>query len=116
MSDIKLTKDSDALICLMYKNYCEARKNGISKSKAKQLGSCETIHDCLTPNWSIEDTLETANELNRAGLINCLYADNTIYTSSISDEGISYMESRFKDNLLSIVEYLSKFKNLIPFI
>ncbi|MBU4438209.1 MAG: hypothetical protein L6276_12610, partial [Acetobacterium sp.] len=90
MSDIKLTKDSDALICLMYKAYCEARKNDIDKYIAKQFGNCEEIQNKLTPNWSLNDTLETANELSRAGFLECLYGDNTIMESSLTDNAIIY--------------------------
>lgn len=104
------------MICLMYKFYCESRKNGVSKYDAKQFGSCADLQTSLTPNWTLEDTLETANELKRAGLIDCSYSDDTIDESWITDEGIIYMESRFKNNMASLAEYIGKFTTLIPFI
>lgn len=116
MSNVKLTKDSDTLICLMYKDYCESRKSGVNKYTAKHFGSCEDIHVTLTPNWSLDDTLETANELRRAGFIDCRYGDGTITDSWMTDDGIIYMESRFENNVNSVIEYISKIKNLIPFI
>lgn len=35
---IMLTKDSDALICLLYKQYLQKRKDGIPKADAKDFG------------------------------------------------------------------------------
>lgn len=116
MSNIELTSDSDALICLMYKAYCNSRNNGINKFQAKQFGSSEDIQSSLTPNWSKEDTLETCRELARANLLDCSYADGIIYTSYLTDQAIIYMESRFKNNLSDVLEYIGKIKNIIPFV
>lgn len=59
MSDIKLTKDSDTLICVLYKSYLEARKNGTSKRDAKTLGGASYIQKNLMPKWSLEDVEDT---------------------------------------------------------
>jgi len=38
MREVALTKDSDALICALYKEYLQKRRDGISKREAKYLG------------------------------------------------------------------------------
>lgn len=112
--DMKLTKDSDALICLLYKYYCQKCKGGTSKSEAKFLGSSKVIQKTIAPKWSFDDVDETCRELSRAKLLECFYADDVVYESWLSDNGIIYMENRFKDGLDSVLEYLDKIKNLLP--
>lgn len=111
MMDITLTKDSEKLICIMYKNYLEKRKSGIDKKRAIFFISSHTIHEELIPEWSFSDVDDTCRELSRAGVITCRWADNTAHYIVISDLGIAYMENRFKDGLISVIDFLSK---LIP--
>lgn len=111
--DIKLTKDSDRLICEIYKKYLEKIAENISKSEAKKLGSSKEIHSEIMPEWFFSDVDEICRELGRAGLLNCFYADNIVYSASISDVGIIYMENRFKNGIKDVVNFLSNFTSLI---
>lgn len=111
---LRLTRDSDALICLLYKHYCQQLKRGISKSDAKQFGGSPEIHKSIAPKWTFENVDETCKELSRAGLLNCYCAENIVWDSSLSDEGIIYMENRFKDGLKDVLEYLEKIRNILP--
>lgn len=43
MSNIKLSRNNDYLICTLYKNYLEKVKSGLSKSEARWLGSSDDI-------------------------------------------------------------------------
>ena len=110
MSDINLTKDSDALICAIYKDYLEKRKNGISKNNCKHIGSSEDIQKTIVPEWSFEDVEETCRELSRANLLDCNFADNIVYDSYLSDTAIIYMENRFKNGLSEVLDYFQKIK------
>lgn len=114
--EIMLTKDSDALICLMYKGYCNDRKAKITKDIAKNFGNSKQIHERYVSTWMFDDCLETCRELHRAGLIDCEYGDGDIVFSSFTDLGIIYMEGRFSRNVQSIIDYLKTFKDIIPFI
>ncbi len=107
-----LTKDSEKLICIMYKDYLEKRKSGVSKSDAKKFGSSHTIHEQLVPDWLFEDVDETCRELSRAGLLHCVFGDNIACKVFMSDQGIVYMENRFKNGLNELVDFISK---LSPF-
>ncbi|KIP21099.1 hypothetical protein JV16_01593 [Anoxybacillus ayderensis] len=114
MVDIQLTKDADALICLLYKQYCAKLKDGVPKSQAKMFGSSEDIHQTIAPKWSFENVDETCRELHRAGLIECRYGDDIVWFVQLSDLGVIYMENRFKEGLKSVLEYLNKIRNVLP--
>lgn len=115
MSEIELTKDSDYLICLLYKGYLEARASGIPKSNAKQFGNSRMINDTYVPDWSFEDCLDTCGELHNAGFLDWLCGGNEIIHSNISDVGIIYMEGRFKKNVQSIVDHIKDIKAIFLF-
>ena len=114
MDKIRLSKDADALICVVYKAYLERRKAGQSKRDARLMGGSPNIHKELLPKWSFEDVDETCGELSIAGLLNCQYADNFAYFVTLSDKGIIYMENRFKDGLSAVLEHLKSLMTFIP--
>jgi len=110
----RLTKDSDALLCLLYKQYCQKRKSDVSKSSAKMFGSSADIQKTITPKWTFENVNETCNELSRAGFLDCSHSDDVVDSTCLSDIGIIYMENRFKDGLKSVLQYLERIKGLLP--
>ena len=110
MSNIVLSKDADYLICLIYKYYLELRDNGFSKSDAKSLGDSPDIQQKIIPEWSLEDTDDTCRELIRKGFLdNRLYIDNRCGYMRLSDEGIIYMENRFKNGFKEVTDFIAKF-------
>lgn len=110
MSEIVLTKDADYLICLIYKYYLELRQNGISKSEAKSLGSSRDVNTDIIPEWSFNDTDDTCRELiNKNLLTNRIYMDNYCGYMTLSDEGIIYMENRFKNGFKQLTDFIAKF-------
>ncbi len=113
MSEVRLTKDADALICALYKEYLQRRKDGEPKGGAKFLGGAEHIQQTIVPKWSLGDTEETLWELNRAGLLVCQPADDTVYLAFLADEGIIYMENRFKCGLSDVLGYIEKIKSIL---
>lgn len=94
-----LTKDSEKLLCVLYKNYLEKRKSGAAKSEAKSFGSSHNIHESLCPNWLFEDVDDTCRELSRA--------DSIAYHVNLSDFAISYMDNRFKNGLKDVINFLA---------
>lgn len=104
-----LSKDADKLICLLYKHYLEQRKANVSKSNARAFGSSHNIHESFCPDWLFEDVDDTCRELSRAGLLNCIWADNIAYDVSFSDQAVIYMEKRFENNLNKLIDFISKF-------
>lgn len=114
-SDIELTSDADYLICALYRKYQENRKSGMSKSKAKIFGGSENIHETLMSEWSIEDVTETCRELHRSEMLQCMFADDTVYIAVLSDKAIIYMEKRFANNIQAILDNMAKIKSAIFF-
>lgn len=113
--NIKISKEADILICLLYKQYCDQRKGRVPKSKAKMFGSSEDIQEAILPKWSPEDVDDTCRELGKAKLLDCFYADDIAYIVHLTDEGIVYMENRFENNFKSLLEYLESLMNILPF-
>lgn len=113
MSELKLSKDADALVCALYKSYCEKRKLGKSRADAKHTGSAEEIRNEVVPGWQLPDVEDTCWELKRAGLLDSLDADNTVYDSSLTDEAIIYMEGRFKSGFTEFLGYLEQIKSIL---
>ena len=107
---MELTKNSKKLICLLYKDYLKKRKAGLSKTISNSFGSSHNIHERLCPNWIFEDVDNTCRELSRAGMLNCLWADDIACLVQISDSGIIYMENRSKNGLLGVIKFISEFK------
>ena len=108
---MELTKDSEKLICLLYKDYLRKRKSGISKSSAKSFGSSHDIHASLCPELIFEDVDNACCELSRADMLDCFWADGIAYHVELSDTCIVYMENRFKNGLAEVVDFISK---LVP--
>lgn len=104
---VNLTKDADKLLCCIYKQYLEKRKSGCSKSQAKSFEKDFYTKDKNISSWSYPDVCDTLLELGRAKYIRlCLGAD-----FDLEDLAIVYMENRFKDGLVEVVDFISK---LIP--
>lgn len=106
---MELTKDAKKLLHVLYTSYCDKRKNDIPKSKACCFGGSPKIHQDLLPEWMFEDVDDTCRELSRAGLINCLWADNIAIQVTLPASTIALMENRAKNNLLAAGEFVSKF-------
>ena len=115
MSNTELTRDAEALFCVLYKEYLERRKNGVPKVNARMFGGAEFIHANLMNKWAFEDVDETCRELDRAGFLTCGYADNHCYIAYLSDTGIIHMENRFKDGFMEVLSYIEKLRSLLPF-
>lgn len=104
---MELTKDADKLACSMYKSYLEKRKSGTNKTNARHFELDEIQSYKLCSGWSIHDIKATVAELKCAGLGD-MYFSGSFFAN---DQFIIYMENRFKNGLLDVVEFLSK---LIP--
>lgn len=113
MSEIKLTKDSEALICAIYKEYLQRRKSGTPKGDAKWFGDAEEIQKNIVPKWQLGDVEETCWELERKNFLVCQSANNTILETVLGDEAIIYMENRFQNGLNDVLEYLEKIKSIL---
>lgn len=110
---VELTNDADYLICVLYKYYKERRKGGVNKGDAKLIGSSNFIFTRLLSEWTFEDVDETCRELHRAELLECVYADNVVVLSLLTDTAIIYMENRFKNGLSEVIDNIIRLKSII---
>lgn len=111
----ELTREADALFCLIYKHYLQRRKEGVPKGDAKMLGGSHDIHEKIISKWVHSDVDETCRELDRAGYLNCRYYDDEVGNAVIMDRGIIFMETRFKNGLDEVLKYLESIKKIILF-
>lgn len=110
--DIKLTKDADKMICEIYAAYLERRKSGMSKGPAKDFADQKNWPGSYCDSWNSPDAKEALVELKHAGLVRLyLYGGFSLET-----DAIIYMENRFKNGLSEVLDWISKFKNVIPFV
>lgn len=115
IDELNLTNDAKYLISKMYSEYLEKRKSGKPKSDARSFFDIETVHK-LMPEWSADDVLDTCWELKVKGLLNGSSASNSLIYISMTTDAIAILESSFKDKVNEVLEYVTKIKNLIPFI
>lgn len=113
--EYNLTKNAKKLISLMYGLYLENRELGKNKSQSKHMGGSAVIKEKLLIDWEIADIDDTCRELSRTGLLKCFFAGPSIYNAWLTDAGIAYLESRFKNGLKDVVEFLSNLGAILPF-
>ncbi len=100
-----LTKDADKMICCIYKSFLQRKKDGSSKAAARRFEDSFFSSEEHLSAWEHEDISETRLELGRNGLIKNYIGGNF----ELTDMGIVYMESRFKNNLIAVTDFISKF-------
>lgn len=107
MDNLKLSSDSDLLICEIYKLYLIQRSQGRSKVDAKYIGSYIELAN-LIPNSTYDDINDTCRILGKLGLLSISYADNACNHISLTEDGIVYMENRFYNKISNVIEYITK--------
>lgn len=102
---MNLTKDADKMICHIYKSFLQQRKSGISKASARKFEEDYFSTSTDFSSCSKEDVEETLLELGRAELVKIYIGGNF----DLTDTGIIYMESRFKNGLVEVTDFIAKF-------
>lgn len=100
-----MTKDADKMICCIYKCYLDRIKSGSSKTSARNFDSDYQQSDKFLSKWHVDDFATVRNELHRLSFLKV----NIIGGFSLTDNGISYMENRFKNNLIELTSYIAQF-------
>lgn len=101
----ELTKDADKLVCSLYKLYLSRRKDGFDKVHARQFSLSDITDMKPFDSWSENDIIDTLRELSRAGF-GRLYISGSFIAH---DAFVIYMESRFKNGLNEVTDFISKF-------
>lgn len=103
--NIELTKDTDKILCTLYKTYLERIKSGISKNDAIEFEESSILQKQLFTNISVEDLDFSLIELYKANLIKL----DITGCSMLAPSAIIYMENRFKNGLSEVIDFISKF-------
>lgn len=101
----ELTKDADKMICVIYKMYLEKIKSGMSKTASNAFEEDFYRFDKLLSKWHPDDITTTFLELGQKGYLKIYISGNF----EITNQAIIYMENRFKNGLLDLIDLVSKF-------
>lgn len=103
---MELTKDADKMICIIYHDFLSRRKDRIPKSEASRFSDDYFQTQKAFKDWLADDLEVTLLELARSGLTKIYIGGNF----DLTDSGVYYMENRFKNGLLEVTDFISKFK------
>ena len=108
MSDLpRVTKDSERLVILLYKQYVVSVKSGIPRSEARLFGDYDQIADQFCPGESVESVSDLLWELARADYLEVSAYDDMPCECELTMPCIVMMENRFKDGIKSILDFLT---------
>ncbi|MBR1740236.1 MAG: hypothetical protein IJ737_08075 [Ruminococcus sp.] len=100
-----ITKDAENVICYLYKIYLDRRKDNISRDEAAFFEEEFFYSDKKLSKISASDLDSYFCELKENGYIKYDVCGNV----EIKNEAIVYMENRFKNNILALLDIVSKF-------
>lgn len=114
MQNIRITQDAELMLCILYGEYKVRRKEGMSRSDARNFGSSQNIQDKYIKQWPIQDIDDAAVELRDNGLFQFLWADNTVYADAkLTNEGITYMENLFGEKFDALTKRIATLRAII---
>lgn len=102
---MSLTKEADKTMCCLYKEYLNRVKQGQSKSSSKVFKRGYAESDDVLSQWYPEDVADAYSELKKTGFITYSVTGSITLTS----DGISYMQNRFKNGVEDVVDFITKF-------
>ena len=103
--EIKLTKEADKLLDVMFSVYRARRKEGQGKRAAARFDGMflEEMHPFCT--WPAGDLDDALNELSENGFVDAYVTGDCALTSS----AIAFFEDRIADGFKEVTSYLSQF-------
>lgn len=111
--NLKITRDADAFICVLYREYLSARKSGRTIEQAQFFEDDINIQSRFFPKWHLEDITHLCFYLEEKGLLDVFEADVRAYKVYLSDAGIVYMESRFPDGIAQVLSTIATLASLV---
>lgn len=100
-----MTKKADKLLCVIYKDYLARIKQGQSISDANRFTTDYFATETSSVSKNIDDIIQLKSELKKADLLKVSVSGN----ANLTPYGIEYMENRFKNGLVEVLDFLSKF-------
>jgi len=106
--NIELTKNADALMCIIYAKYLIDKKNGKLEDDAKYIGGSGEVAAYTQNGLTSDETDACLRELSRNGLIGAETANGIVVFSELLDTGIYFMEHRSIDKISRILSKVSE--------
>lgn len=107
---MQLTNDTHKMLCLIYNEFLNRRKIGMSKKEAKVFSHPAILQTEFLQGIHEDDIVDALTELANNGLIKLYYDCGFL----LNDSAIIYMENRFSDKMDSFLEIISKIRSLLP--
>lgn len=101
----EITKDAYNVLCTLYREYLNRRKEGASKVDAVQFSPAPEINENLFPGIPLDDLNDAILELGRSGYLKIYIGGAFLLEKS----AIILMESRFKNGIKEVTDFISKF-------
>ena len=111
---VELSRESDALICVLYREYLTRRAHGVPISRASYFRDGSSIRENFLPAWAEDDVTDVCWRLAANGLLSVQPGDDQANDVELTEQGIIYMERRFARKVDLVVSYLEKLAALIP--
>lgn len=100
---IELTKDAEALVCVLYAEYLKRLKSG--KQNPKDFSGTDEAADYTKNKFSFEETNEILNSLARKGfLFNTTHSCGIMVYATLTDDCIVYMENKGKRHIAEVLK------------
>lgn len=95
ISDVSMTKDCKKFFKSLYYEYSKKKKEGISRQKAATFSSSKALSELF--NIPFDDVNSYSYELQELGFLKCFSADDMVYFSNLTSNGIKYCEDNFDE-------------------
>ena len=102
---VVLTKLADKFLCSTYKTFLVRRAQGYSLDRSKQFKNNFEQREPYILDFNIEDVGDILNELKSVGFVKEWVSGDFLLTNN----AIVYMESRFKNGLIELTDFIAKF-------
>ena len=110
---MRISNDCDALLCVLYREYCTRRAHGVPISQASYFRDDSSIRENFMPLWPVDDVSDVCWRLVNHGLLFATPGDDKANNVMLTEEGIIYMESRFDGQLEKVLERLGQLISLV---
>lgn len=105
---MELTKESKKVLFKLYKEYLDRIKSGVSRADAKVFDP-EIINQTILSEYSSSDLNDYLCELGTNDYVSNFFGDGVVMHTSLTNSAISEIENRFKNGILDVAEFISKF-------
>lgn len=111
-----LTRESEALLSVLYREYCTRRKHGIPIVKAAYFKDSTSLHNSFFPHLAVEDIDYLCFELRDSGLLDVDRGDDSAFNVHLTRSAVAYLDNRFARGLSDVVSFLDSVSSIIGWI